>query len=128
MAMKYLGESFDMHLGGRVILHYRDVFGLPHSFVNGPGTPPAFFARTQPDTLYLNSAYLIMEGTIYKDWGYRVTSEVSTTTAGPNARLETTFTKQVWSQLGWSPSRLMIGSLVATSSSSALPRAGWRSG
>src|SRR5690349_12207754 len=64
--------NFDMHLGGRVILHYRDVFGLPHSFANGPGTPPAFFARTQPDTFYINSAYLIMEGTLYRNWGYRV--------------------------------------------------------
>ena len=83
--------NFDMHLGGRVILHYRDVFELPHSFANGPGTPPAFLARTQPDTFYLNSVYLIAEGTIFKDWGYRVTAEVSTTTAGPNARSETSF-------------------------------------
>jgi len=83
--------NFDLHLGGRVILHYRDVFGLPHSFVNGPGTPPAFLARTQPDTFYINSGYLIMEGTIYKQFGFRMTSEVSTTTAGPNPRLETTY-------------------------------------
>jgi phosphate-selective porin len=83
--------NFDMHLGGRVILHYRDVFGLPHSFTNGPGTPPAYLARTQPDTFYVNSIYLITEGTIYKDWGYRVTVELSTTTAGPTARSETTY-------------------------------------
>jgi len=83
--------NFDMHLGGRMILHYRDVFGLPHSFNNGPGTPPAFFARTQPDTFYINSIYLISEGTIYKDWGYRVTVELSSTTAGPTARSETTY-------------------------------------
>jgi phosphate-selective porin len=83
--------NFDMHLGGRLILHYRDVFGLPHSFSNGPGTPPAYFARTQPDTFYINSIYLISEGTIYRDWGYRVTAELATTTAGPAARPETTY-------------------------------------
>jgi phosphate-selective porin len=83
--------NFDMHLGGRVILHYRDVLELPHSFANGPGTPPAFPARTQPDTFYLNSMYLLAEGTIFKDWGYRATFEVSTSTAGPNARSETSF-------------------------------------
>jgi phosphate-selective porin OprO and OprP len=88
--------NFDMHLGGRVILHYRDVFGLPHSFSNGPGTPPAFFARTQPDTFYINSAYLIMEGTVYRNWGYRVTGEVSTSSAGASARTETTFVE--WKQ------------------------------
>ncbi len=83
--------NFDMHLGGRMILHYRDVFGLPHSFANGAGTPPAFFGRTQPDTFYINSIYLISEGTIYKDWGYRVTVELSSTITGPVARSETTF-------------------------------------
>lgn len=77
--------NFDMHLGGRVILHYRDVFGLPHSFAALPA------GRTQPDTLYVNSFYLISEGTIFKEWGYRVTAEVSTTTAGPTARPETTY-------------------------------------
>jgi hypothetical protein len=45
----------------------------------------------QPDTFYVNSAYLIMEGAVVRDWGYRVASEVSTTTGGPNARLETTY-------------------------------------
>jgi len=83
--------NFDMHLGGRVILHYRDVFGLPHAFSNGPGTPPAFLARTQPDTFYLNSVYLIAEGTVFKHWGYRVTAEVSSTPGGPNPRTETSF-------------------------------------
>jgi len=77
--------NFDLHVGGRVIEHYRDVFGLPHSFA----APPA--GRTQPDTFYINSVYLINEGTIFKEWGYRVTGEISTTTAGPTARLETTY-------------------------------------
>ena len=77
--------NFDLHVGGRVILHLRDVMGLPHSF----GTPPA--GRTQPDTLYVNSFYLINEGTIFKEWGYRVTGEISTSTAGPVARPETNY-------------------------------------
>lgn len=77
--------NFDMHLGGRVILHLRDVMGLPHSFA----APPA--GRTQPDTLYVNSFYLISEGTIFKEWGYRVTGEIATNTAGPIARPETTY-------------------------------------
>jgi phosphate-selective porin len=83
--------NFDMHLGGRVILHYRDVVGVPHSFTTPAGAAPPYFARTQPDTFYINSIYLISEGTIYKDWGYRVTAEVTTTTAGPTARPETTY-------------------------------------
>jgi phosphate-selective porin len=77
--------NFDLHVGGRVILHLRDVMGLPHSFA----APPA--GRTQPDTLYVNSFYLINEGTIFKEWGYRVTGEISTNTAGPIARPETTY-------------------------------------
>src|SRR6185503_7706876 len=81
--------DFDLRVGGRLILHYRDVFGLPHSFANGPGTPPAFLARSQPDTIYINSAYLIMEGTIFREWGYRVTAEVTSTATGSSARTET---------------------------------------
>jgi phosphate-selective porin len=77
--------NFDLRLGGRVIEHYRDVFGLPHSFAALPA------GRTQPDTFYINSVYLINEGTIYKEWGYRVTAEVSTAATGPNARLEATY-------------------------------------
>jgi phosphate-selective porin OprO/OprP len=77
--------NFDLRVGGRVIEHYRDVFGLPHSFAAIPA------GRTKPDTFYINSVYLINEGTIYKEWGYRVTAEVATTTAGPNARLESTY-------------------------------------
>jgi phosphate-selective porin len=83
--------NFDMHLGGRVILHYRNVYDLPPAFVAGPGAPPAYPARTQPNTFYINSVYLIFEGTIFRDWGYRVTGEVSTTTGGPNARLESSY-------------------------------------
>ncbi|MBI3856307.1 MAG: hypothetical protein HY293_11515 [Planctomycetes bacterium] len=90
--------NFDLHVGGRVILHYRDVFGLPHAFANGPGAPPAYPARTSPDTFYLNSVYLIMEGTIFKQFGYRVTSEISSAAAGPNARVETAYVE-------WKPFR-----------------------
>jgi len=77
--------NFDMHVGGRLILHLRDVMGLPHSFAAPPN------GRTQPDTLYVNSFYLINEGTIFKDWGYRVTGEISTNQAGPIARPETNY-------------------------------------
>ncbi len=77
--------NFDLHVGGRVILHLRDVMHLPHSFA----APPA--GRTQPDTLYVNSFYLINEGTIFKEWGYRVTGEISSSAAGSVARTETTY-------------------------------------
>lgn len=77
--------NFDMHLGGRVLLHLRDVMGLPHSFA----APPA--GRTQPDTFYVNSFYLISEGTIFKEFGYRVTGEIGTNQAGPIARPETNY-------------------------------------
>jgi len=77
--------NFDLHIGGRVLLHLRDVMGLPHSFA----APPA--GRTQPDTLYVNSFYLISEGTIFREWGYRVTGEIGTNQAGPIARPETNY-------------------------------------
>src|SRR5204863_6851062 len=83
--------DFDIRLGGRAIIHYRDVHGLPNDFSNGPGTPPAFFARTQPDTFYINSVYLIAEGTLWRYWGFRVTAEVGSTTGGPNPRTETSY-------------------------------------
>jgi phosphate-selective porin len=89
--------SFDLHVGGRILLHYRYVPDLPHAFSNGPGTPPAYFARTQPDTFYVKTAGVIVDGTIFHEWGYRVTGGVATTTGGPNARLDSTYIE--WKRL-----------------------------
>jgi phosphate-selective porin OprO and OprP len=58
--------SFEGRLGGRFLAHYRDVFDRPQETVGAPTM------RNVPDTIFVRQARIDLEGTIMKDWGFKV--------------------------------------------------------
>jgi phosphate-selective porin OprO/OprP len=75
--------NFQAHIGGRVILHGRTVFDRPDD--------SAAPLRTVPDSLFFRETYLEAEGTVYKEFGFKVQSDFRTGTfnqssgAGPSS-------------------------------------------
>ncbi|HLY10958.1 MAG TPA: porin, partial [Planctomycetota bacterium] len=63
--------NFDLHVGGRVEEDFRGIFDRP---VDGP-TGPA--AKVQPDTFFFHELFLSVDGTIYKDWGFKLNGDFS---------------------------------------------------
>lgn len=92
--------NFTAVINGRVIAHYRSVFDHPDD------TPPsAGAARIQPDTLFLRQARIDLQGTVYKQFEYRLyldfpTGQQSNT---GTAASSTTGTIQD-AYIGWRPS------------------------
>lgn len=69
-------DAFDVHLGGRFEEQYRHVFSRPDA------------SRTSPDTFYVREAFLQADGTLYREFGFRVNGDFTSSAGGPVANLE----------------------------------------
>jgi len=67
--IKSTDGNFDLHVGGRVEEEYRYVFDRPT--VAGAG------ARSQPNTFLLRELFISVDGTIWKDWGFKINGDFS---------------------------------------------------
>ena len=56
--------NFEGRLGGRFLAHYRGIFGRPQD--------TAAPLRDLPNTFFVRQARIDLEGTILKDWGFKV--------------------------------------------------------
>lgn len=73
--------AFDLHIGGRVELNYREIFDRPIVSIAGP----AFNAgRIWPNTYYFHEVFIAVDGTIWKDWGFKVDGDFSPQGANGN--------------------------------------------
>lgn len=64
--------NFDARLGGRMLTHYRTVVDRPDDSTAGDGL------RTVPDSFFVRQARLELEGTVMKEFGYRVQTDFGT--------------------------------------------------
>lgn len=80
--------DFTAKVGGRIYLNYR------HIFDRNDGAPPAGVAAQAPDTLFLDTARIQLDGTFYKDFFYRIESEAQ-------SQAQTGFFKMKEVYLGW---------------------------
>jgi phosphate-selective porin OprO/OprP len=62
--------NFDLHIGGRVEEVYREIFDRPIL----PAATGAQ-AKLQPNTFYFHELFLSMDGTIYKDFGFKINGD-----------------------------------------------------
>ena len=67
--IKSTDGNFDLHVGGRVEEEYRYVFDRPT--VGGAG------ARSQPNTFLYREVFISVDGTIWKDWGFKINGDFS---------------------------------------------------
>jgi phosphate-selective porin OprO/OprP len=63
--------NFDLHIGGRWLEEYRYTFNRP---VSGGGL------RTSTNSFYIREAFISLDGTLYKDWGFKFNGDFSPTT------------------------------------------------
>ncbi len=75
--IKSRGGDFDLNLGGRFIEHYRLVLGRPD------------VSRTVPDTFFVRESFIELEGTVYKEFGFRMYGDFTSSAGGPVASIET---------------------------------------
>ena len=82
------GDDFDIHIGGRVEVDFRDVLDRPISLAQtGAG------AKDLPNTFFFHELFLSLDGTLYKDWGFKLNGDFSpqgansTTPAGQSATI-----------------------------------------
>jgi phosphate-selective porin OprO/OprP len=62
--------NFDLHIGGRVEEVYREILDRP--ILGGAAGASGPAAKVQPNTFYFHELFLSMDGTIYKDWGFKI--------------------------------------------------------
>jgi phosphate-selective porin len=68
--------EFDIHVGGRFEEQYRHVFSRPDA------------SRTQPDSFYVREAFLSADGSLARDFFFRINGDFTSSIAGPGANLE----------------------------------------
>ncbi|RPH34775.1 MAG: hypothetical protein EHM91_18070, partial [Planctomycetota bacterium] len=96
--------SIDIHVGGRIQEHYRNTFNRPDS------------TRTTPDTFFLRAGRIKVDGTFYREFGFQVEMDMSSSATGSVAALQTTFVE-------WKPQpefRFMAGQFKAPMSQERL--------
>lgn len=59
--------NFEAKIGGRLLAHYRTIFGRPFETQGAP-----LPVRDLPNTFFVRQARLETEGTLLKEWGYKV--------------------------------------------------------
>jgi phosphate-selective porin OprO/OprP len=67
--LKSTDGDFDLHIGGRVEEVYRDIFDRP--ILGGAAT------KLQPNTFYFHELFLSADGTLYRDWGFKINGDFS---------------------------------------------------
>lgn len=68
--IKSTDGNFDLHIGGRWLEEYRYTFSRP-SDLSGTGGG----ARTSVNTFYTREAFLSVDGTLYKNWGFKLNGD-----------------------------------------------------
>ncbi len=68
--IKTTDGSFDLHIGGRWLEEYRHTLHRP---VNGGGL------RTSTNSFYIREAFVSLDGTLYKDFGFKLNGDFSPT-------------------------------------------------
>lgn len=68
--MRTKDGNFEARIGGRVLTPYRDVLDRPDD-----DTTPFW---SVPDTAFVRQARFEMEGTLFKDWGFKVQTDFGT--------------------------------------------------
>jgi phosphate-selective porin OprO/OprP len=68
--IKATDGTFDLHVGGRWLEEYRYTFNRP---VNGGNL------RTSTNSFYIREAFISLDGTVYKDWGFKLNGDFSPT-------------------------------------------------
>jgi hypothetical protein len=68
--LKTTDGKFDLHIGGRWLEEYRYTFNRP---VNGGGL------RTSTNSFYIREAFISLDGTLYKDWGFKFNGDLAPT-------------------------------------------------
>lgn len=66
-------DAFEGRLGGRFVGHYRAVFDRPEE-----NQAAAFPIRNYPNGFFVRQARLELEGTLHKQWGFKVQYDLST--------------------------------------------------
>jgi phosphate-selective porin len=66
------GEDFDLHVGGRVEIDYREILNRP-ILPNQTGA----LAKEFPNTFFFRELFLSLDGTLYKDWGFKLNEDFS---------------------------------------------------
>ena len=101
------GDDFDLHIGGRVEADYRGIFDRPINLAVTGGN-----AKVLPDTFFFRELFLSMDGTLYKDWGFKINGDFSpqgansTTPAGQSATIPENAWVE-WKHFDWF--RIMAG-------------------
>jgi phosphate-selective porin OprO/OprP len=72
--LKSSDGNFDLHIGGRVETDYRQVFDRPPVGVQSAGGGNS---RLQPNTFFWRELFLSVDGTLYKDWGFKINGDFS---------------------------------------------------
>jgi len=104
LRFKTADGNIDLHVGGRFQEHLRVLLDRPDT------------ARTSPDTFFIQAARLRVEGTFFKDYGFRVEGDFPSSTTGPTPTLQSSFVE--WKKL--KELRLMFGQFKAPMSQERL--------
>jgi phosphate-selective porin OprO/OprP len=70
--IKTTDGNFDLHIGGRWLEEYRYTFNRPTD-----GATAAM--RTSTNSFYIREAFISLDGTLYKDWGFKLNGDFSPT-------------------------------------------------
>jgi phosphate-selective porin OprO/OprP len=84
--IKTVDGDFDLHIGGRWLEEYRYTFDRP---VSGGGV------RTSTNSFYIREAFISLDGTLYKDVGFKFNGDFSPTTGA--------LIEEAW--LEWKPAK-----------------------
>jgi len=68
--IKTTDGNFDLHVGGRWLEEYRYTFSRP---VNGGAL------RTSTNSFYIREAFISLDGSLYKEWGFKLNGDFSPT-------------------------------------------------
>lgn len=66
--IKTTDGNFDLHIGGRWLEEFRYTFNRP---AQGTGL------RTSTNSFYIREAFISLDGTLYKDWGFKFNGDFS---------------------------------------------------
>jgi phosphate-selective porin len=68
--IKSTDNNFDLHIGGRWLEEYRYTFNR-HTETSGTGGG----IRTSTNSFYVREAFLSVDGTLYKNWGFKLNGD-----------------------------------------------------